>query len=87
MATYDKIRHPYAETSIGLTDYTNKHGILATSFEKDMNLNMSGLPINNSRVLELNADFISVTQNLDIVVFLTYCSVSRSYLDNTATAI
>lgn len=87
MATYDKIRHPYVETSIDLKTYNDEQGMLATSFEKDMSLNMSGLPINNSRVLELNAEFTTVPQQLDIIVFLTYCSVSRSYIDNTATAI
>ena len=86
MATYDKIRHPYAETSISLTEYYNRQGILASSFEKDMNLNMSGLPINNSRVLELNLNYSSVSEQLDVVIFLTYCAVSRSYIDNTAVA-
>ena len=86
MATYDKIRHPYAETSISMTEYTNRQAIIASSFEKDMNLNMSGLPINNSRVLELNLNYRSVDSQLDVVIFLTYCAVSRSYIDNTATA-
>ena len=86
MATYDKMRHPYASPSLNVVNYTNSHCVLATSFEKDMSLNMSGLPINNSRVLELNLEYTSVPVALDVIIFLTYCSVSRSYIDNTATA-
>ena len=86
MATYDKLRHPYAETSVSISNYLNDQAVLATSFEKDMSLNMSGLPINNSRVLELNVEYVTVPDALDVVVFLTYCAVSRSYIDNTATA-
>ena len=86
MATYDKLRHPFAETSVSVSNYINGQAVLATSFEKDMSLNMSGLPINNSRVLELNVEYVTVPAALDVVVFLTYCAVSRSYIDNTATA-
>ena len=87
MATYDKIRHPFAEPSLGLTDFSNTQGVLATSFEKDMSLNMSGLPINNSRVLELNLEYTVVPEQLDVIVFLQYCSVARTFIDNTAVAI
>ena len=86
MATYDKMRHPFAAPSLNVSTYTNSHCVLATSFEKDMSLNMSGLPINNSRVLELNLEYTEVNEPLDVVVFLTYCAVSRSYIDNTAVA-
>ena len=86
MATYDKLRHPFAETSVSVSNYINGQAVLATSFEKDMSLNMSGLPINNSRVLELNLEYVTVPFALDVVVFLTYCAVSRSYIDNTAVA-
>lgn len=91
MSTYDKLRHIYAEPSLNLDTYKQTQGVIATSFEKDQNLNMSGLPINNSRVLELNLEYLNTipSQNptgLDVIVFLQYCSVSRSYIDNTAVA-
>ena len=50
MATYNKLRHPFAESSVSLDTYKAGQAVLATSFEKDMSLNMSGLPINNSHV-------------------------------------
>ena len=86
MATYDKLRHPFAESSISVSSYLGGQAVLATSFEKDMSLNMSGLPINNSRVLELNVEYTTVAQPLDVICFLQYCSVSRSYVDNVAVA-
>jgi hypothetical protein len=86
MVTYDKMRHPYASPSLNVAQYAGSQCVLATSFEKDMSLNMSGLPINNSRVLELNLEYTAVEHAIDVVCFLTYCAVSRSYIDNTATA-
>jgi hypothetical protein len=53
----------------------------------DTSLNLSGLPVNNSRVLELNMEFSSVPDPREIVVFLEYTAVSKSFIDNTAVAI
>jgi hypothetical protein len=84
---YDKLKHPYSEGAMNLTSFKAKHGVLSASFEKDTNLNVSGLPINNSRVLELNATYDAVVEPLEVVSFLQYCVVSRSYIDNTALSI
>ena len=84
---YDKLKHPNMPGSVKLTNFINGEGILSASFEKDTSLNMSGLPINNSRVLELNCEFANVTEPLEIISFLQYCSVARSFIDNTAVAI
>ena len=85
--TYDKLQNPSFESSVGLNDFKTGLGVMACSMEKDTHLNMSGLPINNSRVLELNCEFVSVTAPRDIITFLTYCSVARTYIDNVAVAI
>jgi hypothetical protein len=85
--TYDKLKHPYSEGATTLAKFNAKHGVLAASFEKDTSLNLSGLPINNSRVLELNATYAAVAEPLDVVTFLQYCVVARSYIDNTAVSI
>jgi hypothetical protein len=85
--TYDKLKHPYSEGAMNLTNFKLKHGILAASFEKDTNLNVSGLPINNSRICELNATYEAVVEPLEVVTFLQYCVVSRSYIDNCALSI
>jgi hypothetical protein len=85
--TYDKFQNPYAEYSITIADFKSKYSIMSCSFEKDQHLNMSGLPINNSRVLELNCEFGTVSEQLEVVCFLQFCSVSRAYIDNIAVAL
>jgi hypothetical protein len=85
--TYDKLKHPYSEGSVALSSFKAKHGILAASFERDTSLNLSGLPLNNSRTLELNATYAAVAEPLDVITFLQYCCVSRSYIDNTSVSI
>ena len=72
---------------MNIVDFKNKHGVLSASFEKDTNLNVSGLPINNSRVLELNATYAAVAEPLEVVTFLQYIVVARSYIDNTALSV
>ena len=85
--TYDKLKHPYSEGATTLAKFNAKHGVLAASFEKDTSLNLSGLPINNSRICELNATYAAVAEPLDVITFLQYCVVARSYIDNTAVSI
>jgi hypothetical protein len=62
-------------------------GIAAVSLEKDAALNMSGLPVNNSRVLELNATFANTVATRVVVTFLEYMAVARSFVDNTSVGI
>lgn len=82
--TFDKAKHHYAENSVSLTDFiTNGYGLLTASLEKDQSLNLSGLPINNSRVLELQATLASYSASIEAVVFLEYTAVARAWLDNT----
>jgi hypothetical protein len=85
--TWDKNRHPFAESSVGLTEFkTGGCGVVATSLEKDCNLNLSGLPINNSRSIELNMTYSAVAANREVVLFLEYISVCKSYVDNVSVA-
>ena len=84
---YDKYKHPWMEGSVTKTDFRNKYGIMSASFEKDTSLNMSGLPVSNSRVLELNADFGSMPNPTEVITFLQYCSVAQLFVDNTAVAV
>lgn len=85
--TYDKLQNPYCESGVSLYNFNLSLGIMASSFEKNTSLNMSGLPINNSRVLELQAEFDTFTGSREIVTFLQYCSVARTFIDNVAVAI
>ena len=85
---YDKPKHGHSENAISLTDFkTNGYGVMAVSMERDQSLNLSGLQINNSRALELQATLSAWAANLEAVVFLEYTSVARAYLDNVAVSI
>jgi hypothetical protein len=84
---YDKLKHPYAEGSMTLANFKAVHGVLGASFEKNTSLAVSGLPVNNSRTLELNTTYVAVAEALDVVTFLQYVSVARCFTDNIAVAL
>ena len=87
-AVYDKAKHHHMENAVSLTDFkTNGYGVMSVSMEKDQSLNLSGLPINNSRMLELQATLAAWSANLELVVFLEYTSVARAYIDNCVVSI
>lgn len=86
-ACYDKARNGHSQNAVSLTDFTtNGFGQLSCCFEKDQKLNLSGLPINNSRVAELNGTLASWSANIELVVFLEYAVVAKAFLDNTVVA-
>jgi len=85
--TFDKLRNTFHETSVELIDFRNKFGILAASLERDQSLQFSGLAVNNSRTLELDAQFVAVPEGQEIVTFLVYCGVVRAWIDNTSIAV
>ena len=84
---YDKLKNNYSEGSVTGSQFAATLGVLAASFEKDTSLNVSGLAINSSRVLELNASYAAVTEALEVITFLQYCSVARIFVDNICVAI
>lgn len=87
LETFDKYKHSHDESSVSYVDFTtNGAGIIAVSLEKDTALNFSGLPVNNSRVLESLVTF-STGVARQVTTFLEYSAVARSYVDNTAVSI
>ncbi len=85
--TFDKLRHGFHETSVTPATFRTKFGIMAASLERDQSLQFSGLAVNNSRTLELDAQFVSVPENQEIITFLVYCGVARAFIDNTSVAV
>jgi hypothetical protein len=73
--------------TIDTVNFSYSQGVMAVELEKDQELDCSGLPVNNSRVLELNATFSGGLATQEVLIFLDYNSVSRSYVDNTAVSI
>lgn len=72
---------------VGWSLFESKNGELSASLERDTKLNVSGLPLNNSRVLELDSKLNTYSVPLEAVSFLCYIAVARSYLDNCVVAL
>ena len=78
------------EGSVSMRDFSFTKGLFAMSASKNDDLFLSGLPINNSRVLEFNLE-VSGSNSLDLdrrlTTFLEYIQVVKCYVDNVAVAI
>lgn len=72
---------------VGYSIFESTNGELSASLERDQKLNISGLPLNNSRVLELDSKLNTYSVPLESVSFLQYIAVARSYLDNCVVAL
>lgn len=90
LSAFEKLKQPYQETSITPLAFMQNRGILSVDFQRNQSLMVSGLPINNSRILEIllerDASF-DAGQSRDINVFLTYISVAKAYIDNLSVSI
>ncbi len=87
-STYDKSKHGFSENAVSVTDFkTNGYGLMSASFERDQSLNLSGMPVNNSRSIELNATLASWSVNLEVTLFLEYVAVARLFIDNSTVSI
>ncbi len=88
---FDKPKHPYHEGSVSIRDFIESKTLFAMSASKNDDLFLSGLPINNSRVLEFNYDAGSQASNSNsdrrLTTFLEYIQVVKCYIDNTSVAI
>jgi len=85
LEVYDKNKLVFSPPNVSLAEFaTGGKGIIAVALEKDAELDSSGLPVNNSRVLELNATFNAGIAAREVLIFLDYNAVSRSYVDNTS---
>lgn len=88
--TFGVLKHPHMESSVSFTDFKSKVGLLAASFERDQELELSALPVNNSRTVELDIVFDPVTSaglTRKLYTFLQYCGVARTFIDNVASSI
>jgi hypothetical protein len=90
MSSYEKMKSPFQETFITPLDYSLSYGLIAVSLERNQSLAVSGLPINNSRILEILVERDGsgdLTNKRDVNCFLTYVSVCKAYVDNLSVAI
>ena len=84
------MKSPFQETTITPNLYSSEYGLIGVSLERNQSLAVSGLPINNSRILEIlvERDATNDASNKrDVNCFLTYISVCKAYVDNMSVAI
>ena len=88
---FDKPKHPYHQGSVTFGNFwQGGKNVFAMSASKNDDLFLSGLPINNSRVLEFNLETSNSTgASVDrrLTTFLEYIQVVKCYVDNVAVAI
>ena len=87
--TYDKCKQYnfHCDNAVSLDDFVSGgYGLMTASLEKDQDLNLSGLPINNSRQLNLNYELDSVV-GTHVFGYLKYMSVAKAFIDNVAVSI
>ena len=89
METWDRLRSEKS-SAVSLTDFSASQSAYCASFERDQALELSALPVNNSRVAELDVEFdatSSVGLTRQLISFLCYASVSRAFIENVSSSI
>jgi hypothetical protein len=76
-----KWQHPHKNNSVSLADFKGNEGIVAVTLERSSVLSLSGLPVNNSRTLQVELDY-STSQSRDIDVFMNYLQLARVFPNN-----
>jgi hypothetical protein len=90
MSSFEKMKTPFQETSLTPAVYSANGSVIGVSLERNQSLAVSGLPINNSRILEILVERDATsdgTDKRDVNCFLTYISVAKAYIDNMSVAI
>jgi len=86
---YNKLKGYSNETLVDLQAFSATDSVMCATFETDDSLNLTGLPINSSRIVELRFNRVSGVALVDVrtYVFLTYTALARASLSNTSVKI
>lgn len=77
-----KSSHP---SSVSLADYQSDYGVITTNLERSNILALSGLPINNSMTLSLDARFASpIVAGRQLTLFLEHVVVAKIFVNNVS---
>ena len=79
---FQKVESPFKMNSISLDDFKGSEAIAAVTLERSNVLELSGLPVNNSRSLQLELDYSGAGQDRDIDVFMHYVQLARVFVNN-----
>lgn len=89
--SFDKMRKMAFDNSVSLATFktgAQGTGCVGVSLEKDTSLSLSGTPVNNSRLIEIELEREAGTADPSTVtLFLTYTSLIRVYLNNVSSKI
>lgn len=84
---YNKLKRSSAETVTGLADFqSGGQAQIVANLETDDSLNLTGLPVNSSRILECRFTRTATT-NIRTYAFLTYTALCRASLSNCSVKI
>ena len=71
--------------SLDIKDYENNGKfVIGVPIETDNQLNLSGIPLNNSNVLELRASIEAVGKDLQYIIFIEHLTVSRTFVNQSS---
>ena len=79
--SFQKVESPYKMNSISLDDFKGDEAIAAVTLERSNVLELSGLPVNNSRSLQVELDY-ATAKSRDIDVYLSYLQLARVFISN-----
>lgn len=77
-----KVDQPYKNNSISLSDFKDREGLVCVTLERSNVIDGSGLPVNNSRQLQVELDYGNSAQTRDIDVFMNYLQLARVFINN-----
>jgi hypothetical protein len=86
LKNYGKVKHPHYESSITFAQYKLTNAILSFDFERDDSLNLSAMPVNQSRIAEQRFTR-SANTNVKAYAWLRYTALARASLSNTSVKI
>jgi len=78
---FQKVESPYKMNSISLDDFKGSEAIAAVTLERSNVLELSGLPVNNSRSLQLELDYGTAVSR-DIDIYMHYVQLARIFVNN-----
>jgi hypothetical protein len=85
--SFGKLRHLSQNNSVDLVSYISGAAgstCVSSCLEKSKDLQLSGLALNNSRVLNISAQLDSLGANTVFLTYIVYDGVSKVYLNNTS---
>ena len=78
---FNKFAKPHQSNSVSLNDFLDKEGLVTVTLERSSVLMLSGLPVNNSRTLQVELDY-DTSANRDIDVYMHYLQLARVFPNN-----